>query len=444
MALCCLVGAIMVREGFSFSGRVLLASFAVTICLNGCAPIPRLGPAASATHDRAFIEYWPSNPNSQKLRLAVKDSIDVKGVVTSAGSEYLAKTRTPAENDAACLAIARARGVQFVGKTNMSELAVATSGINKYFGTPRNPLSWLWRKIPGGSSSGSAVAVANNEADVAFGTDTAGSVRVPAACCGVVGVKTTFGSIPLDGVYPIAPNQLDTVGPLARDIAGAVEGMDLLQAGFGARYRQAMSNKPTAEKIRVGRLHVSGTTPSIDRAVDDALAKTGFKVVPLGQDLTDKWARAQNDAAVVAAVGAWLRDAKFETQPRVALRTKAIVALGGIQYQTAYKAALRRQPAWKSAISEAFKSVDFIALPTMQTLPPHLPPFGGTLAFELRTLNAQNTQAVNFAGVPALAVPIPLRKHSDLVTSLQLIGPNQSEAGLLNAGRLVEKAMKNR
>jgi Asp-tRNA(Asn)/Glu-tRNA(Gln) amidotransferase A subunit family amidase len=288
------------------------------------------------------------------------------------------------------------------------------------------------------------VAVANNEADVAFGTDTAGSVRVPAACCGVVGVKTTFGSIPLDGVYPIAPNQLDTVGPLARDIAGAVEGMDLLQAGFAARYHQAMSNKPTAEKIRVGRLYVSGTTPSIDRAVDDALAKTGFEVVPLGQDLANKWARAQNDAAVVAAVGAWLRDAKFETQPRVALRTKAIVALGGIQYRTAYKAALRRQPAWKSAISEAFKSVDFIALPTMQTLPPHLLPFGGTLDFELRTLNAQNTQAVNFAGVPALAVPIPLRKHFDSVTSLQLIGPNQSEAELLNAGRLLEEAMKNR
>jgi Asp-tRNA(Asn)/Glu-tRNA(Gln) amidotransferase A subunit family amidase len=326
----------------------------------------------------------------------------------------------------------------------MSELAVATSGINTYFGTPRNPRSWLWHTIPGGSSSGSAVAVANNEADIAFGTDTAGSVRVPAACCGVVGLKTTYGLIPLDGVYPISPNQLDTVGPLARDIAGAVEGMSLLQSGFESRYRQAMASKPTADKIRVGRLRVSGTTPSIDRAVDDALARTGFKVVQLSSEFSDKWAQAQRDAAVVAAVGAWIRDSKFETQPQVAFRTKAIVALGGIQYETAYKGALRRQSAWKSAINEILKDVDFIALPTLQTLPPHLPPFGGTIAFEVRSLNAQNTQAVNFAGVPALAVPIPLRKHSDLVTSLELIGPDRSEPALLNAGRLVEEAIKNR
>ena len=428
---------------WTFAGKILFGLIGAA-WLGGCAPIPRIGPAASATHDRAFIDYWPPNPTSTKPRLAVKDSIDMKGVVTSVGSEYLAKTTKPAERDAACLAIARARGVQFVGKTNMSELAVATSGINKYFGTPRNPRSWLWHTIPGGSSSGSAVAVANNEADVAFGTDTAGSVRVPAACCGVVGLKTTYGLISLDGVYPIAPNQLDTIGPLARDIAGAVEGMSLLQSGFESRYRQAMANKPTADKIRVGRLRVSGTTPSIDHAVDDALSSTGFNVVQLSSEFSDKWAQAQKDAAVVAAVGAWLRDAKFETQPQVAFRTKAILALGGLQYETAYKAALGRQAAWKSAMSEMLNTVDFIALPTLQTLPPHLPPFGGTIAFEVRSLNAQNTQAVNFAGVPALAVPIPLRKHSDLVTSLQLIGPKQSEPALLNAGRLVEQAVKTR
>ena len=313
--------------------RTLITGLSLASWLTGCAPIPRIGPAASQTRDRAFIEYWPAHPDSQKLRLAVKDNIDMEGVVTSVGSEFLAKTAKPAKRDAACLQIARARGVQFVGKTNMSELAVATSGINKYFGTPRNPLGGLWHIVPGGSSSGSAVAVANNEADVAFGTDSAGSVRVPAACCGVVGLKTTFGLVPLDGVYPIAPNRLDTVGPLARDIAGAVEGMDLLQMGFQSRYRQAMARTPAAESLRVGRLHVSGTKPSIDRAVDDALTRSGFTVVQLSPEFSDKWAQAQKDAAVVAAVGAWIYDAKFETQPQVALRTKAIVALGGVQYR---------------------------------------------------------------------------------------------------------------
>ena len=231
----------------------------------------------------------------------------MKGVVTSAGSEYLAKNSPPAKQDAKCLAIARQRNVQFVGKTNTSELALAVSGINDYFGTPRNPLG-RWPLIPGGSSSGCAVALANNEADVAFGTDSAGSIRYPAACCGIVGLKTTFGLVPLDGVYPIAPNQLDTVGPMARDVAGVVQGMDLLQAGFASRYRQAVAAKPSAKGIRVGRIYIKGTAPSVDQAMDDALAATGFEVVKLSPEFAEKWAQAQKDAATVAAVYAWIYD----------------------------------------------------------------------------------------------------------------------------------------
>jgi amidase len=141
----------------------------------------------------------------------------MKGLVTTAGSEYFAKTSPPATGDAECLAIARERNVRIIGKTNLSEFAVAPSGLNEYFGTPKNPFS-KWRKfIPGGSSSGSAVAVARGMADVAFGTDTAGSIRVPAACCGIVGLKTTFGLISLKSVLPIDPNHLDTVGPMAKD-----------------------------------------------------------------------------------------------------------------------------------------------------------------------------------------------------------------------------------
>ncbi|MFL6527857.1 MAG: amidase family protein, partial [Chthoniobacterales bacterium] len=280
--------------------------------------------------------------------------------------------------------------------------------------------------------------------DVAFGTDTAGSIRVPAACCGIVGLKTTFGLIPLEGVYPIAPTQLDTVGPMARDIAGAVRGMDLLQAGFSARYQEAVAAKPSAKALRIGRVYIEGTNPSVDRAVDDALAATGFKVVNLPREFADKWVQAQADAAVVAAVGAWLYDIKFQNESEVSIRTKAVVALGGIQYKTAYPQALRRQAAWKAEFRRAFEHVDFIALPTLKNVPLHLPFFGGTVAFEVRALALQNTQAVNFAGVPALAIPIPIPHQSVPVTSLQLVGPRMGEADLLNAGRLVEAAVKNR
>ena len=180
----------------------------------------------------------------------------MKGVVTTAGSEIFSATHKPAEKDAPCLAIARRRNVQIVGKTNMTEFAVSPSGMNEYFGTPVNPLKR--NLIPGGSSSGNAVALASGMADVAFGTDTAGSIRVPAACCGIVGLKTTYGLVPIEGVYPVEPKHLDTVGPMGKDIAHTVQGMELLQDGFAAKYAAAKAAKPTARKH-------PGRTPQTER-----------------------------------------------------------------------------------------------------------------------------------------------------------------------------------
>src|SRR5205814_7555327 len=110
--------------------------------------------------------------------------------------------------------------------------------------------------------------VANGEADAAFGTYTAGSIRVPAACCGIVGLKTTFGLVSIKGVYPLEPRHLDVVGPMGKDIAHTVEGMDLLQDGFTGRYAAARAAKPTGRSIRVGRLKLKGTDPAIDAAID--------------------------------------------------------------------------------------------------------------------------------------------------------------------------------
>jgi amidase len=373
------------------------------------------------------------------MRVAVKDLIDMKGVVTTAGSEYFAKNSPPASRDAKCLAIARERNVQIVGKTNLTELAVCASGINRYFGTPKNPVSAKRNLIPGGSSSGSAVAVANGTADVAFGTDTAGSIRVPAACCGIAGLKTTFGLVPLDGVYPIAPNYLDTVGPMAKDVAHLVQGMDLLQRGFAARYRGATAATTSAKGIKIGRLYVDGTDPKIDRAVDDALAAKGFRVVVLDRAFKAKWDQAEKDGRTVGVASAWLSDEKFKDQPGIRTRTKTVVALGEHEYKTNYRDALKRQAEWQRALRRAFKKVDFIALPTLKTLPPAMPLFfGGTPAFETLVFSSQNTAAVNLAGNPALAIPIPVRDKAVPVTSLQLIGPRLSEAELLNAGRLIE------
>jgi amidase len=149
------------------------------------------------------------------VRLAVKDLIDVRGLPTGGGNPtWAAGHAAPATADAPCVAALRAAGAQVVGKTVTDELAFSLEGENAFHGTPRHPLDAA--RLPGGSSSGSAVAVAWGEADVALGTDTGGSVRVPASFCGVPALRPTHGRVPLTGVLPFAPS-FDTVGWFARD-----------------------------------------------------------------------------------------------------------------------------------------------------------------------------------------------------------------------------------
>ncbi|MGV3662268.1 MAG: amidase [Prosthecobacter sp.] len=393
----------------------------------------------------AFTAYWPPPENNKQLRVAVKDLIDVKGVVTTAGSEYIAKTARPAAQDAKCLAILRERNIPIVGKTNLTEMAVTVSGENSYFGTPENRFRGRTEVIPGGSSSGSAVAVKYGMADVAFGTDTAGSIRVPAACCGVWGLKTTFGLVPIEGVFPISPKNLDTVGPMARNVRLLVQGMDLLERGFASKYERAVREKPSARQIKIGRLYLDGTDPAIDKAIDDALITKGFRVVNLSPAFKKQWDQGQRDGKVVATADAWLSDRQYRNKRGVSFLTKAVFALGEVEYTLRYKGALERREQWRRALRDTFEKVDLIALPTLQGLPPKFPFWGSTVVFELRVFNMQNTTGVNYAGNPALAVPVPLslpvkgKTKTAPVTSLQLVGPLNSEAELLNAGRLLER-----
>jgi amidase len=214
--------------------------------------------------DHAFIDRTAIG--GAGTTVAVKDLIDLAGLPTTAGCRAIERAAEPATGDAACMAGLRAAigagTARMVGKTNLSELAMGASGVNEWFGTPRNPLDPVL--IPGGSSSGSAVAVASGEAEVGIGTDTGGSVRVPAACCGIVGLKTTHGRVPLDGVLPLAES-LDTVGPLGRDVAAVVRGMELLEPGFAPAPRpgsSAASGSPT----RTRRSQLRWTAPWPRRA----------------------------------------------------------------------------------------------------------------------------------------------------------------------------------
>ncbi len=357
-----------------------------------------------------------------RIRLAVKDLIDLAGVPTTAGSRALAETAVPAEADAPCMAGARAARVAIVGKVNLHELAFGASGVNHYFGTPVNPLDP--DRVPGGSSSGSAVAVADGEADIAYGSDTGGSIRIPAAFCGITGLKTTHGRVSLDGVWPLAPS-LDTVGPMALDVAGVAAGMTLLEPGF------TLDAPPAA---RLGRIRPAGfdVDPDIDAAVDAALVRSGIEVTEI--DLPG-WRDAREAAGVIIDAEAaesnrsLLDDSARRDLLGADVRARLIDGAATTQAQLVQARAF--QSTWRTAMATALRDVDLLVLPTALIYPP-------PLSQAVRLPYTAFTNPVNLAGFPALALPIPSANR--LPASLQLIGPPNSEALLLATATIIEAA----
>lgn len=375
-------------------------------------------------------------PDEKVLRVAVKDAIDMAGVVTTAGCKALADRAEAAAADAECLAGTRAAEhegrARIVGKTNLHELCFGTTGANDWYGMATNPLDAT--RMPGGSSSGSAVAVANDEADVAFGTDTGGSVRLPAACCGIVGLKTTFGRVSTRGVWPLSPS-LDTVGPLARDVATVVQGMDLLEPGFAAAHENERQRRRPGTTIRVARLRLSGVDPAIETAVDRAIAHE--QVTAEVDDLElEGWTEA------LTAFGAIIMREAYESNERL-LRdvpegigevTRQRLEAGRHVTDDQVTEARATQQRWKDELEEQFQFYDVLALPTLLTMPP---PATDVLPNPLMS-------PFNLAGLPAISIPIPLGDgwpDSHLPTSLQLVGPPDSEIDLCLAAVRIEEAV---
>src|SRR5947209_10577776 len=165
------------------------------------------------------------------LPVSIKDLFDIAGEVTTAGSKIL-RDAPPATADAVAVARLRAAGAVLIGRSNMSEFAFSGIGINPHYGTPANPYDRGRRRIPGGSSSGAAVSVSDGMAAFALGTDTGGSVRIPAALCGIAGFKPTRRRVPLVGAFPLSTT-LDSVGPLAATVACCATVFQVLAGEIG-------------------------------------------------------------------------------------------------------------------------------------------------------------------------------------------------------------------
>jgi len=360
------------------------------------------------------------------VRLAVKDLIDVAGVPTTAGSRALAVSAGPAERDALCLGGARAAGARIVGKANLNELAFGASGVNEHFGTPVNPLDP--GRVPGGSSSGSAVAVAGGEADLAYGSDTGGSVRVPAAFCGIAGLKTTHGRVPLEGVWPLAPS-MDTIGPMARDVAGVAAGLALLEPGFAVE---------TAAATRIGRIRPAGVDvdPVIDEAVDAALARSGVVVIEVG---LSGWQSARKACDMIIDAEAAVSNRVLLADPArrdlLGARVRANLTDGQAVTRADLHQARAIQERWRATLTAALRTADLLALPTVPFFPPLLQAAirPGYLAF---------TSPVNLAGFPALTLPVATQQR--LPAGLQLIGGPHAEALLLATGAIIETAVQSK
>ncbi len=321
-------------------------------------------------NDATFITRLRSEGTGATL--AVKDLIDVVGVPTTAGSLAVAEQAVPAERDAACLAGARESGARIVGKANLHELAFGAAGVNEHFGTPRNPLDST--RIPGGSSSGSAVAVAVGEAELALGSDTGGSIRVPAAFCGVTGLKTTWGRVPLDGVWPLAPS-LDTVGPMARDVSGVVAAMGLLEPGFSAA---------PASASRIGRIRPADVAvdPLIEAAIDAALAALGIEIREIS---VPTWSDAYRLGVDLLVTEAAVANGRAARGPRAGGQAVAggcrTPRLGSACGRGAPEGGAGRPGTSLDDLAPAIAEVRLLALPLRRLLP--AAPRGGPLRAQL-------------------------------------------------------------
>ncbi|WP_460274210.1 amidase [Celeribacter sp. ULVN23_4] len=340
------------------------------------------------------------------VTVAIKDTIDIEGLPTRAGSKAL-DDAAPATAHAEVVAGLLNAGARIVGKTTLHELAFGVSGINDYAGTAVN--AKFPDLIPGGSSSGSAAAVAEGSARVALGTDTGGSVRIPAACCGVYGLKPTYGRVSRKGVMPDATS-LDCVGPFANSIADIEWAMSAIDPSFEAE---------RIEAARIGYLP-GQATPEIDAMVRAALAHDGVTVEEI--DLPSFMDAFEAGVAIInaenwAALGPIQATGKVNPDVGDRIYAARLVTPDDVAASEEVRTRITTE------IDALFETYDVIALPTLSEAPPTLE---RARTDPTAVAVTRNVRAFNLSGHPALAVP--LGALSAAPVSLQIVGPKQRDA----------------
>ena len=372
--------------------------------------------------------------------LTIKDLFDVKGEVTRAGSKVLASRGKPATADAAIVTRLRDAGAVIAAKTNMTEFAYSGLGANPHFGTPGNPADR--KRVPGGSSSGAAVAAGDGMCEIAIGTDTGGSTRIPAAFCGVVGYKPTVKRVPREGAFPLSYS-LDSIGPIARSVADCANADAVLAGEVPSPLKS-----PALKDVRAGFVQgypIEGLDETVGKAYPQALTKlaahwkSGADITLAALDVM----HAINNRGGVAPPEAYsvhrtlLAEAGTGVDPNVRmrlLRSENVNAADYIQN-------LRDREKGIAQMDAVFDEVDVLVMPTVQIVAPTIDEVSTTDNFTRRNVQAlMNTSIWNF--FDTCAISLPIRLGNALPCGLMLVGRHGNDRKLLAIAAAVERQLE--
>jgi amidase len=358
--------------------------------------------------------------------IAIKDTIDIAGYPTRAASRALADA-PEATSHADVVQLLLASGWEIAGKANMHELAFGMTGINDYTGTPLNPQDAS--RIPGGSSSGSASLVGFGTVDAALGTDTGGSIRGPAACCGVLGLKPTFGRVSRRGVAP-AHSTLDCVGPFARDIDTLVDVMTAIAPGFN----QSLARQ-ASPKCRIAQIRVPADT-AINTALEAALRQVDCHTYKI--DLDDLEAAFHAGLTIInvetsRAFGHLLESGQLGADLQARLRIAGTTTLESLASAEQVRARLIKN------IDRALDEADVLVLPTLPALPITVEEARkGVSVIAMSSL----IRPFNLSGHPAISIPLPL-PGNPLKAGLQIVGRRWADEQVCAVAARFEAAFAN-
>jgi aspartyl-tRNA(Asn)/glutamyl-tRNA(Gln) amidotransferase subunit A len=340
--------------------------------------------------------------------VSIKDLLDVAGETTTAGSIAL-RDAPAAKTDAVVVRRLRQAGAVIVGKTNMVEFAFSGVGLNPHFGTPGNAADP--ERIPGGSSSGAGVSVAEGTSDISIGSDTGGSVRIPAAFNGIVGFKPTAKRVPLDGAFPLSYS-LDSLGPLARSVQDCAV-TDAIMAGEEPEILEAFPLSGLRIGVPRGRLFAE-TEPAVAQAFEACLSRlsaAGARIVDHDvEDLLEGMAEATRTASIASIEAAeihadWLETNAEAFDPRVRSR----IVLSASVRAPVYLRMMRRRTALIAAMDARLAPFDVLALPTVAVIAPMIQPLveSDELYTKANGLVLRNTMVANQFDLTSISVPMP-------------------------------------